>query len=103
VKRFSFSLTIQIVLIDGKFCFQETKLFALNRQPLLTGKPLPEMLVGSHLSGSPTYCGKAHPCILCKGGIVFCDMHFISLRDRGTPQGVQHHGASAAVRMKKIS
>jgi|GEM_PF-3805666 len=84
VKRFPFSLTIQIVVIDKEFSFQEIKGFALNCQSLLTGKPLPEMLVSSHLSGSPTNCGKAHPCILCKGGIVFCfcEMHFISLRDR---------------------
>jgi len=58
------------------------------------------MLVSSHLSGSPTYCGKAHPCILCKGGIVFCDTHFISRGIDELFQKVQHHGASTAVRMK---
>jgi hypothetical protein len=61
VKRFPFSLTIQIVVIDREFSFQEIKLFALNGQSLLTGKPLPEMLVSSHLPGSPTLLREGPP------------------------------------------
>src|SRR5579863_727120 len=67
VKRFRFLLTISIVVSNNKLCPQsETKLLCANCQPLLTSKPLPEMQVSSQLSGSPTDCGNAHACILCK-------------------------------------
>ena len=79
--------------------YRSGRLSAPNRPSLPTRQPPPETGVGSHLPGSPTFCGKPRPCILCRGGdrSPLVSRH-VTIRSRGAPRNCAFHHVSKTPR-----